>query len=74
MAPDAGGGSTKKSLERTLAVICEGADETQEVSSLHGIRGTRLTRTMTSERAQTNASADCARVKRRGHGIRNVGI
>ena len=74
MAPDAGDNSTKKSLERTLAVICEGADGTQEVSSLHGIRGTRLTRTMASEKAQTQAAARCTRVMRRGRGIRSDSI
>jgi hypothetical protein len=74
MAPDAGGNSTKKSLERTLAVICEGAEETQEISSFPGIRGTRLARTMTSESAQTHTTAACARVGRHGRGIRSDSI
>ena len=74
MAPDAGGNSTKKSLERTLAVICEGAEETQEISSFPGIRGTRLARTMTSESAQTHTTAFCARVGRHERGIRSDSI
>ena len=34
MAPEAGGCNTKKSLAMTLAVMWEGADGTQEASSL----------------------------------------
>jgi hypothetical protein len=74
IAPGDGGGSTKKSLERTFAVICEGAEGTQEVFSLPGIRGTRLARTMTREKVQIHTAARCTRFKRHGRGIRGEAI
>jgi hypothetical protein len=74
MDPDAGGNSTKKSLARTLAVICEGPEEIQEVPSLPGIRGKRFARTTTSDTAQTHAATHCTRVRRRGRGIRSDSI
>src|SRR6266481_4622094 len=70
MAPDAGGNNTKKSLHRTFAVIWEGVEGTQEVSSQPRIRGTRFARTMTSENTHIQTTAHCARVRRRGRGIR----
>ena len=54
MVFDTGGSNTKKSFERTLAVIWEGVEGTQEVSSLPGIREKRLARTTTSENAHSN--------------------
>src|SRR5579859_5706875 len=74
MVPDAGGGSTKQSLARTFAVICEGAEGTQEVSSQPGIRGIRFARTMTSDKAQIHAAAHCTRVRHWGRGIRRDSI
>src|SRR5229473_7908109 len=70
MPRDAGGNNTKKSLDRTFAVIWEGAEGTQEVSSQPRIRGTRFARTMMSENTHIQTTAHCARVRRRGRGIR----
>ena len=70
MASAAGGNNTKKSLDRTFAVIWEGAEGTQEVSSQSEIRGTRFARTMMSENTHIQTTAHCARVKRRGPGVR----
>jgi hypothetical protein len=70
MAPDAGGNKTKKSLDRTFAVIWEGAEGTQEVSSQPGIRGTRFARTMMSENTHIQTTANCAQVRRRERDIR----
>ena|ERR1700756_1043872 len=74
MASAAGGNNTKKSLDRIFAVIWEGAEGTQEVSSQREIRGTRFAKTMMSEKTHIQATAHCARVKRRGRGIRYEGI
>jgi hypothetical protein len=51
-----GGCSTKKPLAMTLAVMWEGAEGTQEDSSLPSIRGKRFARTTTREIAQTHAA------------------
>lgn len=74
MAPEDGDGSTKKSFERTFAVICEGAEGTQEVTWQTGIRGNRLARTTMSENTHIQTTAHCARVRRRGCGIRRDSI
>jgi hypothetical protein len=72
--PAAGGCNTKKSFARTLAVICEGAEGTQDVSSLPGIRGTRFAKTITSEKTQTQTTAKRMQVRRPGRGIRSDSI
>src|SRR6266481_478782 len=74
MVPDSGGNNTKKSLDRTFAVIWEGAEGTQEVSSQLRIRGTRFARTMMSENTHIQTTAHCAQVRRRGRCIRCDGI
>ena len=74
VAPGDGGGSTKKSLDWTFAVICERVEGTQEVFSLPGIRGTRLARTMTSEKAQIHTAARCNRFERYARGITREAI
>jgi len=72
--PADGGRNTKKSLAITLAVMWEGADGTQEVPSLHSIRGKRFARARTSEKAQTQTATHCTRVRRRGRVIRSDSI
>ena len=72
--PVAGGGSTKKSLAITLAVMWEGAVATQEVCWLPSIRGKRFARTRTSEKVQTQTAAHCTRVRRRGRVSRSESI